>query len=490
MGNLDKKIASGVGWVSLSALGNQGFRLAVKLILARILLPEHYGLIGMAVVFTSFVKVISELGMGAALIQRSKRKLTEEYFHTAFWTNLTVSFIGFAIISIGLAPVAAWFYEEPILQQLVPVLAIPIILDSLYLIPKVQLTRELDFKPQAIIELTSVIIAGIISIVLATMGYGVWSLAFNGIIASGLSALLYFAWHKWYPRLVFSWEACRNLFGFGGYVLIEQIFVFFTSNIDYILIGKLIGSAALGIYTLAFILTDTFRKQIMGILNKVLFPAYSSIQHNAQAVRQYYLNVIRVNGIILFPVMTAFMVLAEPIILLGFGEEWRETIFPLRMLSIGVIIHAISGTSSTVMKSMGKAKLVTKLNILITVCVSVPAIAIGAYTYGINGVAVGVVVFKLIGYFIYQRYIHQVIKVPMVTAVSQFTLITVFCLGSGILVFVLQKFLQLPMIGFSIMGGVLLLTAYSIYLLRFEKELVSQIRKVIRPKKIAYEVNS
>jgi O-antigen/teichoic acid export membrane protein len=487
--SLDKKVIQGVGWVSLSSLSNQGFRLLVKLILARILLPEHYGLIGMAVVFTSLVKLISELGMGAALIQRSKEAISEHYFHTAFWTNLTVSLIGFAIISIGLAPVAAWFYEEPILTQLVPVLAIPIVLDSLYLIPKVKLARELNFKPQAIIELSSVVVAGLVSILLANLGFGVWSLAFNGIIASGLSVLLYLITQKWIPHLVFNWEACRNLFGFGGFVVIEQIFVFFTSNIDYILIGKLIGSTALGIYTLAFILTDTFRKQIMGILNKVLFPAYSSIQHNSEAIKQYYLRVIKINGIILFPMMTILIVLAEPVIMLGFGEEWQEAVFPLRMLAVGVIIHAVSGTSSTVMKSMGKAKLVTQLNILITLCVSVPAITLGAYFYGINGVAIGVVFFKLVGYFIYQRYIHRVIGVSMVTALSQLTLIGTFGMVSGVIVIFLHSLFQMPLIGFTLLGGLIITAIYVFYIIRYEKSLIAQVKKLIKSKRLAYQVN-
>ncbi|MEM9829110.1 MAG: lipopolysaccharide biosynthesis protein [Bacteroidota bacterium] len=490
MKKLDGKIASGVGWVSLSALGNQGFRLVIKLILARILLPEHYGLIGMAVVFTSFVKLISELGMGAALIQRSKQQLSEEYFHTAFWTNIAVSLLGFALISVALAPIAAWFYDEAILIRLVPVLAVPIILDSLYLIPKVRLSRELNFKPIAIIELSSVIAAGLASVALANMGYGVWALAFNGIIISSLSAVLYFLNQRWVPRLVFRWEACKSLFGFGGYVLIEQIFVFFTSNIDYILIGKLIGSAALGVYTLAFILTDTFRKQIMGILNKVLFPAYSSIQHDIQAIKQYYLRVVKTNGIILFPMMTILMVLTEPIIIIGFGEEWRETIFPLRMLSIGVIIHAISGTSSTVMKSMGKAKLVTNLNIFITLCLSVPAIAIGAYTYGIKGVALGVVFFKLAGYLIYQRYIFRVIRVSMVTAIAQLVPIGGYCLVGAVLTLTFQYLFHLPLLGFGIMGGVIIASSWVLYITRYEKELILQVKKIISPKKPAYNVNS
>jgi PST family polysaccharide transporter len=227
----------------------------------------------------------------------------------------------------------------------------------------------------------------------------------------------------------------------------------------------------------------------MGILNKVLFPAYSSIQHNSEAIKQYYLRVIKINGIILFPMMTILIVLAEPVIMLGFGEEWQEAVFPLRMLAVGVIIHAVSGTSSTVMKSMGKAKLVTQLNILITLCVSVPAITLGAYFYGINGVAIGVVFFKLVGYFIYQRYIHRVIGVSMVTALSQLTLIGTFGMVSGVIVIFLHSLFQMPLIGFTLLGGLIITAIYVFYIIRYEKSLIAQVKKLIKSKRLAYQVN-
>ena len=181
--------------------------------------------------------------------------------------------------------------------------------------------------------------------------------------------------------------------------------------------------------------------------------------------------------------MTVMIVLAEPIIIIGFGEEWRDTIFPLRMLSIGVIIHAISGTSSTVMKSMGKAKTVTNLNIFITLCLSVPAITIGAYTYGINGVAIGVVFFKLAGYLIYQRYISRIIGVSMVTAITQLVPIGGFCLMAALVTTSLQWGLNLPLLGFGLMGAAIILTSFIFYATRYEQELITQAKKKINTKK-------
>lgn len=478
---LDRKISKGVGWTTVSTFGNQSLRLLLKLVLANLLLPEHYGLIGMAHVFISFIALISELGMSAALIQKPKEQMNEKYYNTAFWTNFGVSIIGFNIILVAVAPVAAWFYDEAMLVKLIPVLAVPIILDSFYLIPKVKLSRELNFKPQAIREIISVVIAGVVSIYLALQGFGVWSLAFNGIVASIVSIVLYYANVRWRPKLEFDKEAFKNLFGFGGYVMIERISSFFTSNIDYILIGKLIGSSALGVYTLAFILTDTFRKQFQSILSKVLFPAYSSIQHDVEQLRKYFLSVVKVNGIFLYPIMTLLVVLAEPIILYFFGEEWSNTIFPLRILSLAVMVHVIGGTTTTIMRSMGRARLIMKLSIATTIFITVPAITLGAIFYGIDGAAIGVLINKILSYIVYQKYIYRELKLSIPQVLKQFAGLTLICILIGLTIYSIH-FMNLPTLGYLTAGGAVTVVMYGSYLWFFEKDLLLNLRKLLRQK--------
>ncbi len=478
---LNKKITKGIGWTTVATFGNQGLRLLLKLVLAKLLLPEHYGLIGMANVFISFISLLSELGMGAALIQRPKEQMNESYYSTAFWVNFGVSLLGFGLISVAVAPLAAWFYQEDILIKLVPVLAIPIVLDSFYLIPKVKLSRELNFKPQAIREIISVLIAGMISIYLALQGFGVWSLAFNGIATSIISILLYYLHEPWSPKFEFDKIAFKSLFGFGGYVMVERIFSFFTSNIDYILIGKLIGSSALGAYTLGFILTDTFRKQFQSILGKVLYPAYSSIQHDIEQLRKYFLGVIKLNGLFLFPLMTFFAVMAEPLIKLGFGEKWEESIFPLRALSLAVIVHVIGGTTTTIMRSIGKADLIMKLNMITTIFITVPAITIGALLYGINGVAVGVLVNKILSYLVYQRHIYRELKLNIPTVLAQFKGMAAICVFISLMLYSLS-YLEFSSLWYLIIGSCLTLLVYGNYLWFFEREILYKLKNLAQQK--------
>ncbi len=480
---LNNKIVSGIGWTSISAFGTQGLRLVFKLILAKLLLPEHYGIIGMAAVFISFVEVISELGLNSALIQKRKEALPPSYFDTAFWSNLLISCFGYIVIILAVAPFAVWFYEEEILGTLLPVLALSIIINAFYVIPKVILSRRMNFKPQAFIEISAAGVSGMVAVVLAYAGYGVWALAFNGILISLTSAVLYFIKVQWTPQLHFDWEAFRDLFGFGSKVLIERIFSFFTLNIDYILIGKFIGDSALGAYTLAFILTNTFMKQVSGILNKVLYPAYASIQDNIDQIRHYYLQLAKLKNLFISPIMMIFVVLADGVIRVGFGEDWQAAIFPLRILALAVIISTIGGSATIVMRSMGRPDLSMRLNILCTTFSTVPLVIIGSQLYGINGAAAGILCDRVIRLVFYQYQIKRLTGITFFQLIKQVSGALFTCLMIGVLIYSLYVTLSIPPLPMLIMGCVMTLILYGLYLHFFEKKLVGKVRELAKIKK-------
>lgn len=479
---LNNKIVSGLGWTSFATFGTQALRLIFKLILAQLLLPEHYGIIGMATVFISFIESVSELGMNSALIQKKEEHMKQSYYDTAFWSNLILSSIGYIAIVLAVAPFAAWFYEEDILLKLIPVVGVSIIINSLYVIPKVILTRKMSFKPQAFIEISAAVSAGIVAITLAYMGYGVWALAFNGILISIASTILYFFKVRWIPEFQFDVTAFKDLFGFGSKVLVENIFAFFTLNIDYILIGKLIGGAALGAYTLAFILTSTFMKQVVKIINKVLYPAYSAIQDSAEKIGHYYLRLAKLNNLLMAPVMLIFIVLGDAVIYVGFGEEWVEAIFPLRVLALAVIISSIGGSSSIVMRSMGRPDLSMKLNMLCTSFSTVPAVIIGSTLYGIRGAAIGILADRVIRFVLYQQQVKKLTGVTILDLVKQVAGTLFMCLLIGVLIFYLKTTFSPPHKVALIMGGTIAVLLYALYLYLFERKIINKVLEVTKIK--------
>jgi O-antigen/teichoic acid export membrane protein len=409
--HLQPKIISGIGWTFAQLLVERGFGFVAKLILARLLLPEYFGIIGMAVVFTGLINTINDLGMAAALIQYKQERLRRIHYDTVFWLSTLFSIGTFLLLLVAIGPFAAWFYDEPLLTLVVPAIGISVCLNPLNLVHRVQLTRELRFKALGIISSIASVVGGVGAIFLALLGAGVWSIVAQSVLATLVSIPLMWRTTRWWPRLQFSKEALQDVFSFGVYDTLVRTAVFLTKNIDYLLIGKLLGANLLGIYTLAFLLTDTFRQQLMGILNKVMFPVYGQLQDNVDSIKRYYVQVIKYNTLAVGLFMVIFLLYAAPLLNLLFGSEWEQAAFPLQAMAIASIIHAIGGTSAAVLKGIGRVDLDFKMYMVKTVLITIPVFFIGVYFYGINGAAVAVVIHKLASRFMYQYQLKRLVGV-------------------------------------------------------------------------------
>lgn len=408
---LKHKISSGIGWTFTQLIVDSVFGLVVKLILARLLIPEHFGIVGMAIVFTGLISTINELGMASALIQFKQENLRRIHYDTVFWLSILFSLTTFVLLVVVIGPFAAWFYDEPILTLVISVIGISVFLNPLNLVHRVQLTRDLRFKALSIIASTASIAGGVGAITLALLGAGVWSIVAQGIIATLVSIPLMWRTTRWLPRFKFSKHALKDVIGFGVYDTFLRALVFLTKNIDYLLIGWLLGAKLLGIYTLAFLLTDTFRQKIMAVLNKVMFPVYSQLQDNRSAIKNYYLQVVKYNTLIVTLFMVIFFLYSVPLLDLLFGPEWDLASFPLQAMAIASVIHAVGGTSSAVLKGIGRVDIDFKMHIIKTLLITIPIFLIGIYFYGINGAAVAVVIHKLASRFMYQYQLKQLVGV-------------------------------------------------------------------------------
>lgn len=406
-----KNILSGVFWNSIQVLINKSFGFIIKLVLARILFPDEFGLVGMALVFTSFVEVFNDLGFGAALIQRKDSKLNPSHFNTAFWTGVGWSLIIFQLMVFVVSPLAASFYNEPILIQIIPVISLGVLSSPINLVHKAKLLRALEFKKMAFIENVSSIASGTLSLVLALSGAGVWSLVFNSLATFVIAIPLYFRATHWIPSLEWSKKAFKDIFGFGIYTTGTNLVNNLINKADYLLIGKLLSASALGAYTLAFVLTDTFRSQLMSIMNKVMYPIYGKTQDDKSSMKRYYLNVVKYNSLIINPLMGILFILGEPIILNFFGAKWVDTILPLQIISLSVIFHMMVNSNTVLIRGMGKAKLEFMIQFLKAIIVFLPSISIGVYFYGIIGGAYAVLFNKIVSVFIAQIYLKKLIDV-------------------------------------------------------------------------------
>jgi len=414
MDNVKNLAVKGAFWNGLQLIVNASFTFIIRLVLAKLLLPDQFGLVGMATVFTGLIQVINDLGIGAALIQKKDDDLNETHFHTAFWTGVIWSAFLYVIISFAVGPLAASFYGEPLLNKLIPVLSIGILFSPVNMVHKAQLTKQMNFKKMAFIDNVSNIVAGSVALGLAFLGAGVWSLVFNSVASYAIAMPLYFMATGWLPKFIWNSESFKDVFGFGVYTTGTNIVNYAINSVDYLFIGKLLSTEALGAYTFAFILTDTFKSRLMAVINNVMYPLYGKKQSDPESLKRYYLKVVNYNSIIVYPIMVLLFGLGEPLILNFFGDKWVMAIAPLRILSLSVMVAMMVNSNTSLIRGMGKPELELKLQ-FVKALIFIPTLIVGIYYYGIIGAAWAVLINKVIAVLIAQYTFNRLLHISVGT---------------------------------------------------------------------------
>lgn len=389
-----KKIISGVKWASIQFAFDMLFRFAIRLILAKLLLPDDFGLVAMCTIFISIAEAVSELGMGAALIQKKDSKEAEAMYDTAYWSGLFWGFIIYFLVCAVLGPFAAYFYNEALLIKLLPVLSLGILLKPFALIHVVKLTRDLEFKKMAKVYNLSTLLAGVTGIVAAYLDMGVWSLAIHQVLSVAITVPLLLKATKWVPNRNWERDQFKSIFGFGVYSTGTNVFSRLTYNVDNLMIGKMLGAGLLGSYSLAFSLTEYLRQVISNVLNKVMYPVFSQSQDDKLKLSNYFLKIIGINAIIIYPLMAYIIVFADQII--GFfGERWHEAILPLRILAVAMMVHLLVNSFTSLIRGLGKPKLEMKIIVALTVCILAPGLYFGITHFDLIGASLAILVNKI-----------------------------------------------------------------------------------------------
>ena len=366
----------------------------------------------MATVFTGFIQVLNDIGIGAALVQKKDEDLSPIHYNTAFWTGIVWSLLLYLFVGFVLGPLAAKFYNEPILSRLIPVLGLGIISGPVNLVHKAQLTKRMDFKKMAFIDNSANIVSGTIALILAFLGAGVWSLAFNSVASIIIAMPLYFGATRWRPQLSWDNNAFKLIFGFGFYTTGTSIINYVINNLDYLLIGKLLSAQALGAYTFAFVLTDTFRGRLMAVINNVMYPLYGRKQTDPISLKKYYLKVVNYNSVLIYPIMVFFITLGKPFIFHIFGEKWNTSVEPLEILSISVMVHMLVNSNTALIRGMGRPDLEMKLQIIKAI-IYIPILILGIYSYGIIGAAWAILFNKIIAVLIAQYTFNKLLNIKI-----------------------------------------------------------------------------
>jgi teichuronic acid exporter len=396
---LREKAIKGAGWNAIQHFGRQGIRFVISIILARILLPEHYGVIGVLLVFIAISQTIMDSGLGQALIQKKNADYVDE--NTVFYTNIVLS----VLMYIGLClatPSIARFYDMPQLNALSRVLALQLVIQSFGLIHATILTKNIDFKKQTKITLTSVAISGAIGVIMAYRGFGIWSLVAQTLSGSMLNTIGLWLSHAWRPSLCFSFKSLKSLFGFGSKVLASDLINTFFRNIYTIIIGKMFSPADLGLYARGNSLVQLPVQILAVVVRRVTFPVFSSINDDKPRIKRGMQKILMIMFFINCPIMLGLAAVADNLVFVLLTEKWAACISYIRLLSIGGLLYPLHVVNLNALLSIGRSDLTLKLEIIkkfLIVC----AIAI-TWQWGITGLIIGQICQSFAAYLINAYY--------------------------------------------------------------------------------------
>jgi O-antigen/teichoic acid export membrane protein len=401
---ISRKAGRGAIWNFITYGSSKGVLLLTTSILARLLTKEDFGLVAVAIIAINYLSVVKDLGLGLALIQR--RDNVDEAANTVFTINMILGFT-LSLIVIPLAPFFAAYFEDPMVTPVLRWLGVSFAINALGAVHVNLLMRDLDYRKKFIPDIGNTIVKGIVSISLAFAGFGVWALVFGQIIGALVSVILVWVVLPWRPRIAINKNIAGQLIKFGASITGVDILNVFADNLSYIIIGKLFGVAALGVFTMAFRLPEMLLIGNLWVLAAVLFPAFSSIQDKPDELRRGFLFSIRLVQLIAMPLCLGLFIAAEPIVLVIFGEQWLETIPLLRVLSIFALIYSVGYHVGDIYKAIGRPDILFKLNIL-SIIIFIPLLLIGA-RFGLMGVVwgylVGVIFDQVIGIYIATRFV-------------------------------------------------------------------------------------
>jgi O-antigen/teichoic acid export membrane protein len=359
----------------------------MTVVLARLLLPSDFGLIGMIAVFSGFAALFVDLGFGAALVQR--RDLDDRHLSSAFWLNVATG-LAFACLLAGLAPALAAFYDEARLLPLTLALSTNLLLASMVVVQGALLQREMNFRRLSVIENASTLTAAVLAVGAALAGLGVWSLVVYGLANTTGRGVLLWSLSDWRPRLLIDRKAVGELWHFGSHLVGFASVNYWSRNTDNLLIGKFVGAAGLGIYDRAYQLMLMPLTQVTQVIGRVMFPAFSLIQDDHARVRRAYLRAIGMLSLLTFPIVVGLLVVAEPFVITVFGPKWEEVVPILQILCLAALTQPIGASVGWIYQSQARTDLMFRWGLAAAV-LTIIAFAIGV-NWGVTGVAVAYVV--------------------------------------------------------------------------------------------------
>lgn len=359
--NIKKDTLKGVKWTAIEKVALQGIQFVIGLILARLLTPSDFGLVGMLAIFISVSQTFVDGGFSNALIRKLNR--TDTDCSTAFYFNIVVGLVCYGLLFIA-SPWIAAFFNIPVLKDLLRVLSISIFVNSLSVVQVAKLTVDINFKAQARATVCSVVLSGCVGIFMAYKGFGVWSLAWQTVFGAIFNCIILWYQTKWKPKVVFSMNSFRNLFSYGSKLLVSNLIGTLYSNMTTIAIGKFYTSKELGFYSRGQQFAHLPSTAIIDTIGRVTFPILAKIQNDDERLVSVYRKYIKVTSLPIIFCLTLLASVAKPLILVLLTEKWLDATLFLQIFCFAFMTEHISKLNLNLLQVKGRSDLYLRLEVI------------------------------------------------------------------------------------------------------------------------------
>lgn len=477
--SLKQQALKGAVWTYSQQFGTQLISFIVSIFLARILLPEEFGLIGMIAIFMGIGTTLFDGGMTSSLIR--SESLEESDFSTVFIFNLLVSIGVYSIIFVG-APFIADFYHQPILTNVTRIYALSFVFSAFGSVQNTMLTKAMNFKKQTLLTVPALVVGSIVALLMAINKFGVWSLV--GMTLTNtfvLSATLWFT-SKWKPSFMFSKEKFRKHFTYGYKLTLSGVLDIIFTNIYQIVIGRFFSASIVGYYTRANQLMMMPVGNVSTALNKVAFPLFAEMQNDDDRLRSAYKKIMLLVLFIINPILVTMMVLAEPLTVFLFTEKWLPMVPLFQIICLSGLLYPLHLYNLLILQVKGRSDLFLKLEIVKKVLSGI--VLIISFYYGLYGLLWGQLIFSVLALFINTFFAGAMINYNMKQQLKDMLPLFILVAFVGVCVYILDYYilndvLNMIRLIISSLFGVILYLGIS-YLFKFDSLL--EIKNIILKK--------
>jgi O-antigen/teichoic acid export membrane protein len=359
--SLKAKTFSALSWSLIQEVLQRGLQFAIGILLARLLEPKEFGLLAMLTIFIAVSQALVDSGFGSALIQRKEATGADEC--SVFYFNVSIAAVLVVILYMA-APWIAVFYKQPQLTHLLRALSVVLVINSVSVVQNSLMVRRLDFKRQAVVAASSMMVSGIVAVLLAWRGYGVWSLVGQQVCASIVRTAMLWWLNPWRPHWVFSKHSLRDLFAFGSRMMASSLANRLFDNLISLVIGKAFSPVMLGFYNRAATLQDTASQSLAGIANRVTFPVFSQLQDDPGRMKRGLKKAMTTIAFVQFPLLIGLAVVAKPLVLVLLTEKWVRSAPYLQLLCFAGMFYPVHLLNLNVLLAMGRSDLFFRLEVI------------------------------------------------------------------------------------------------------------------------------